>query len=114
MKFNLTKFPIGEDDKQLKDENGKNVTFKEVLIKAITSAVDGRGQQVQGEEKFKRFDMYMRLKKSKGIVELNAEDVVMLTNAAQAFPVIVAGECRDFLAKPESEEGLPDNVSKLG
>lgn len=103
MRFNLTKFPVGDDDANLKDEKGADANFRLCLMKALSADVDGEGQPIKGEDKFKRFDLYMKVKKSNGTVDLTAEEVVLATNAAKAFPVIVAGQCRDFLAHPLPE-----------
>lgn len=102
MKFDLTKFPVAEDDTQLKDEKGKLSTYRDVFIKGLVSDIDKDGNPIRGEAKFKRFDMYMKFKKSAAIIDLSAEDVVMLTDVVLVFPSIVAGQARDFLAKPET------------
>lgn len=103
MKFDLTKFPLSDDDTQLKDEKGKLANYRDVFLKGLASDVDDMGQPIRGEEKFKRFDMYMRVKTAHGRVEFSAEDVVMLTKVVLVFPTLVAGQTRDFLSKPEPE-----------
>jgi len=104
MKFDLTKFPVNEIDEQVKDEKGKLSTFKDAFMKAFTIDFDESGQPIRGEEKFKRFDMWQKFKKANGSIELTAEEVVLCTKVARdAFPILIAGQCRDFLTKPESE-----------
>jgi hypothetical protein len=106
MKFDLTKFPLAEDDTQLKDEKGNLANYRMAFMKAAATDFDSVGQPVRGEEKFKRFDMWRKIKHAGSIIELDAGEVVYLTMLARdAYPVIVAGQCRDFLAKPEVEVG---------
>lgn len=103
MKFDLSKFPVAEDDTQLKDEKGKLANYRDLFIKALTSDIQSNGQPILGEDKFKRYDMYTKIKKAIAIIDFSAADVVMLTDAALVFPSIVAGQARDFLAKPEAD-----------
>lgn len=104
MKFDLTKFPIAEDDTQLKDEKGNLANYRMAFMKAFANDLDENGQPVRGEEKFKRFDMWRLFKHAGNYIELTAEEIVQATKAARdAFPILVAGQCRDFLKKPEPE-----------
>lgn len=104
MLFDLTKFPIAEDDTQLKDEKGKLATYRDAFMKAAANDFDTNGQPVRGQEKFKRFDMWHKLKHARNLIALDAAEVVYLTELARdAFPILVAGQCRDFLKKPEPE-----------
>lgn len=102
MKYDLSKFPVGEDDSQLKDEKGQLADYRMAFMKAFANDFDEAGQPIRGEEKFKRFDMYQKFKSATTIIDLAAEEVVLATKAARdAFPILVAGQCRDFLANPE-------------
>lgn len=104
MKYDLSKFPVSDDNEQLKDEKGSLAFFKTALMKAAANDFDTNGQPVRGEEKFKRFDMWRKIKHAGQFVELDAKEVTYLTELARdAFPVLIAGQCRDFLAKPENE-----------
>lgn len=105
MKYDLSKFPVSDDNEQLKDEKGKSAFFRDAFMKAAASDFDANGQPVRGEEKFKRFDMWRKIKHADQFVDLDAKEVTYLTELARdAFPVLIAGQCRDFLAKPESNE----------
>jgi hypothetical protein len=98
MKFDLTKFPVSEDGQQLKDEKGVLANYRTAFMKAFASDADENGQPVRGEEKFKRFDMWLKFKNANANIELSAEEVVQATKVARdAFPIIIAGQCRDFL-----------------
>lgn len=101
MKYNLALFPVAEDGTQLKDEKGNPADFRVTLKKAFTSDADSQGQPIRGEEKFKRWDMWLRIKEAPPIIELSAEEVVYITHMCRdAFPVLIAGQCRDFLRNP--------------
>lgn len=103
MKFDLTKYPVSDDGEQLKDEKDKLSNYRDMFMKALAADLDGNGEQVKGEEKYKRYDMYTRFRKSISTIELTAEEVVYLSKVILVFPVTVAGQGRDFLAKPEAE-----------
>jgi hypothetical protein len=102
MLFDLTKFPVSEDDTQLKDEKGKLANYRMAFMKAFANDLDENGQPIRGEEKFIRFDMWQKFKHAPDLVDLSAEEITKATKAARdAFPILVAGQCRDFLTKPE-------------
>lgn len=106
MLFDLNKFPIAEDNTQLKDEKGALANYRVAFMKASANDFDTSGQPVRGEEKFKRFDMWFKIKHADQLIELGANEIVYLTELARdAFPILVAGQCRDFLKKPEPEKG---------
>lgn len=103
MRYDLSKFPIGDDDTQLKDETGKPVTYREVFMKAASNDMDENGAPVRGEIKFKHYDLYTKIKKAIAIVDLTIDEVAMLKQRSLAFPTIVAGQARDLLAKPDQD-----------
>lgn len=101
MLFDISKFPVDPDGNRMKDDKGGDTDYRMAFTKALLTDFDGTGKPISGEEKFKRFDMYMKVKKCVGHLELQPEDVVFLTNACRdAFPVLAAGQCRDFLRNP--------------
>lgn len=102
MKYDLTKFPVGEDDVQLKDEAGKPSTYKHALIKAVAAGIKTDGQPItDGELKMKHYALYLKLKKANGSVNLDSEEVKVLSDAVMLYPIIIAGQCRDFLNQKE-------------
>lgn len=108
MKFDLKLYPVSDDGEQLKDEKGLNANYRQIFLKACAADIDGNGDAIKGEAKFKMFDMWMRVKNSTDTIELSAEDIVFLTKQCLVFPVIVAGQVRDFLKKPLPEVILAD------
>jgi hypothetical protein len=112
MIFDISKFPVNELDEQLKDEKGKLVTFKETIIKALMADLDEAGNALRNaEQKFKRFDLYMKFKNAKGKVELDAKEVVTITEACiGGFPSFIAGQIKAHLAVPEAQP--PAEASK--
>jgi hypothetical protein len=104
MKYNLAMFPVSEDDEQLKDDKGRLATFRETLMKGMTTDVNGDNPQIpiNTEEKFKRWEMWRKFKVATTEVELTPEEVTFVTKVCGiAFPVLVAGQCREFLRNPE-------------
>lgn len=103
MQYNLSKFPVGENDAQLKDENMNLVTYREILMTCVSSDRQGDGSPVQGPGKFIRYQIWKKLKKEKQTINLTAEEVALLKDACQVFPVIVMGQVVEFLEAPEKD-----------
>lgn len=102
MKYDLGKFPVGPDDNQLKDETGKDATYRQTFMVALTNEQDENGVRLSGKQKYERYDLWSKIKKAPGNdIQFTAEEVVLLKNATQALPLLVAGQARDYLDKPE-------------
>jgi hypothetical protein len=103
MIFDISKFPVNQLDEQLKDETGKLVNFKQTIIKALMADVDEAGNALRNaEQKFKRFDLYMKFKNAKDKIELDAKEIVTITEACVGgFPSFIAGQVKAHLAVPE-------------
>lgn len=104
MKYDLTKFPVGEDDQQLKDDTGKLAFYKQAFIKALLSEpnpmVPG-AQPLSNDVKMKRYALYVKLKKANGTTNLDTDEVAILSDAVMLYPTLIAGQCRDFLNQKE-------------
>jgi hypothetical protein len=109
MIFDISKFPVNQLDEQLKDETGKLVNFKQTIIKALMADVDEAGNALRNaEQKFKRFDLYMKFKNAKDKIELDAKEVVTITEACVGgFPSFIAGQVKAHLAVPEAQPEAP-------
>jgi hypothetical protein len=104
MKFDLSKFPVSDDDTQLKDEMGKFATYRTVLMKAAANEFDENGQPLRGSVKMDRYDLYLRIKKlTSNFIDFSAEDLVALNVGILGFPIVIAGQARDFLKAPLPE-----------
>lgn len=104
MKFDLSKFPVSDDDTQLKDETGKPATYRTVLMKAAANEVDVEGVPLRGAAKMDRYDLYLRIKKNKGnFISFSIDDLAALHVGILGFPIVIAGQARDFLVSPETE-----------
>lgn len=107
MKYDLTLFPVSDDNEQLKDEKGALVTFRQVLLKVIVADNDSNGQIFPLEEKMARYAIYKKLKKAKEVVELSPEEAALLNKSALSFATVIAGQTCDFLNQTE-EFPAPD------
>jgi hypothetical protein len=91
----------------------KPVTVRYVLMNAMLSQVDGDGQPIKGEEKIKRYDLWIRLKKAvaKGTLvadgkggevdnstDFDPEDITFLRKAVLMYPTLVVGQIREILS----------------
>jgi hypothetical protein len=107
MYFDLTKFPIAENGEQCKGPEGKPIDYQGVFIQALIGDVDEQGNPIKGEDKYKRYDMYTKIKRTPtpSMVPLTAEDIVYIKKCCLMFASIIAGQCRDFLSAP-----IPDVI----
>lgn len=96
MKIALTKVLENEDGTTAK-EGEKDVTVRQVLIRAVLSDMDDNLQPVKGEEKVKRYNLYRALKKGTDDTDFEVEDVALLRKAVLIFPPLVAGQVREAL-----------------
>lgn len=107
MKYDFSKFPVSDDDKQLNDANGNPATYRESLISAIAADYDGDGQPIRGQAKFLRYNLWKKLKAipkgSNKLVFFTAEEVALMSAAAQVLSIVVSGQVKEFLDSPESE-----------
>lgn len=98
MKYDLNKFPVSDDDEQLKDELGRPANYRTVLMKAAS------GFEAKEDEKFEAYDVYLKLKKAKdGKVDLTVNEIALLMRAIKGFPIVIAGQAKAFLDQKESQ-----------
>ena len=76
------------------------VTLKFMLIQALLSNTGPDGATLKAEDKLKRYSLYRDLKKAGDSVELPAEDVVFLKEAAKSFiDTLVLGQTHEMLER---------------
>lgn len=98
MKLPLDVVLLNTDDTAAKDENGKEVTLRAALIRAVLSEFDGDMQPVRGEAKLQRYDLYRSIKKATHDTDFTPEDVVMLRKAVLIYPPLTCGQIRELLS----------------
>lgn len=102
MRYDLNKFPLGSNDEQLRQpDNVSLATWRETLIMAVTQ--EEQGSPVRGKVKFDRYDVYKKLKGASQYVDLSIDQVKILSDLCDVFPIIVAGQMKEFLESPEGE-----------
>jgi hypothetical protein len=110
MLIDLMQTYVNADDSSAVTADTKQpVTLKFMLIQAVLSDVGPDGRAVQSDEKIKRYSLYRDLKKAGATLELPAEDIAILKNAAKIFPTLVMGQTHEMLERqvltPLSEIG---------
>lgn len=97
MKIDTTLALVDLDGAPINGEGQKPATLGSALIMALTAQYAGE-QDLSGEEKFKRYEIALRLSKGGKAVEASAEDVALMKQlAAKAFPPLVMGRIWDAI-----------------
>lgn len=94
MKIDINKNLTSIDDQPLLD-NGKSVTLRDVCIQATLTP----SQKDTQEEKWKKYEIYKKLKKCDGgIVELTVEEISIIKKASgEIHPPLLMGQLFDLL-----------------
>jgi hypothetical protein len=113
MLIDLTQTYVNADDSPaITADTKRPVTLKFMLIQAVLSGVGPDGRPVPPDEKIKRYSLFRDLKKAEYTIELPAEDIAILKNAAKIFETLVMGQTHEMLersaVKPLAYDVLPD------
>lgn len=112
MRIDLTQRFFNADDTTAIDAKTQEpLTLKNFLIQAALAEITGERNHmgpvpVPGEEKGKRYAIYIELKKAGDFVDLPVEDITLLKKASQIFPTLLMGQVHAML------EGEKQNTSK--
>lgn len=77
-------------------EKEKPVTTYLCFARALMADHNEDGQPIRGDDKIKRYDLLMKLR-GKDEVDLDVEEVALLSRAVLIFPTLVGGQLRAFL-----------------
>ncbi len=100
MLIDLSQIYVNADDSPAVTADTKQpVTLKFMLVQVLLSGVGADGQPLRTEEKIKRYSLYRDIKKASDTVELPAEDVALLKQAANAFDTLVMGQTHEMLER---------------
>jgi hypothetical protein len=94
MKIKITTELFNANDETIKDTNGKDLTVKDVCINALLIPQSGDDDKT----KWEKYELYKRLKTAKDIVEISAEDIVLLKKAiGKTQPPLIMGQAWEVL-----------------
>ena len=94
----LTQALVNFDDSVAKDPDGSIITLGGALKRAILADVDGDGNQVKGDDKVKRYDLFIKIKLAeKGLIKFEPEETILLNKAVLVFSIFTAGQIRSIL-----------------
>ena len=82
----------------LKQQDGKDITLRDVVINALTQ--DDPRAQVNGDERFKRFQLALRVHSATETIDLSAEDVALIKRLVMNSPffnIVAIGRAVDAL-----------------
>lgn len=95
-------------DEEITDKDGKKTTKKHPpwTLRNISENVllmpdidkDGEQKEMTGDEKCKRYDLAMRIHKATGLVDLQAEEIVLLKKLiARGYSTLIVGQAFGIL-----------------
>lgn len=88
---------LNEDDKELKGKNEKPFTLKDACFQSLMATFPDE-QALAGEEKFKRYELYQKIKAAPDPVEISAEEVSLLKKlVGKAYGPLIVGQCWNML-----------------
>lgn len=91
------KILVDQDDQEIKTDKGKPFTLKDACFQALGATFPDE-QNLSGEEKFKRYELYQKIKGGTDPVELVAEDVALLKKlTGKAYGALIVGQCWNLL-----------------
>jgi len=97
MQYDFQTAAIGLTGDALKDETGKDITFKVVALNALLGQYDDE-RSLSGEEKLKRYRLAGRISKAEGAIELTIEEAALLKQlVGKAYGSLLYGLVHDFL-----------------
>jgi hypothetical protein len=96
MKYKLTTPIVNLEGEQTTEGDGKRGTMYLGLTRALMADHNDQGEPIKGDDKIKRYDLLMKIRKQDE-VDLDVEEVALLSRAVLIFPTLVAGQIRAFL-----------------
>lgn len=96
MQYNLSTVMVDSEGSPA-FENGKPVTVKLALSRALLAEVSGTGGQLTPDAKLKRYALFMRVHGAGDTIELSVDDASLAKEAASVFPTLTYGQLAQFL-----------------
>ena len=88
-------------DEPYKGDDGAVADIKYILAQALLADNDGAGQPIRGADKSRRFDLYMKIKASKDVIELTSDEVGLCIAASEIYPTLIYGQVRNYLEQKD-------------
>jgi hypothetical protein len=90
------------DGSPLEDSEGQAITVQSVCEQALVAQVPG--ENPEGQEKFRRYALAMRIRTQEGMPDLQAKDVVLLKELVGVmFGPLVVGQVWAILDPPAAD-----------
>lgn len=84
---------MDEQDKEIKGADNKPFTLKAACFQSLGATFPDE-QNLSGEDKFKRFELYQKIKSTPDPVDLTAEEVALLKKlVGKGYGSIIMGQC---------------------
>lgn len=87
MKINCTAVLMDSADKPIPDAD-----IATLLKKAILADHTSDGKAITADEKYPRFELYLKLRQANSDTDFSTAEVALLEGAVKAYPTLVAGQ----------------------
>ena len=98
MKIDFSAFLRDAEDKVV-EENGIPAAVQTLLKRAALADFLPDGHPVPADEKYKRFELYMKLRSADMDTDFSLDEVALLDKAVLVFPTLIAGQLHYLLQK---------------
>ena len=73
-------------------ENDKPVEVLTLLKRVILADRNPDGSPIAGDEKYNRFELYMKLRSAGSDTDFSTEEIQLLEKAVKVYPTLIAGQ----------------------
>ena len=98
MKIDFSALLRDAEDKVV-EENGIPAAVQTLLKRAALADFLPDGRPVPADEKYKRFEIYMKLRSADMDTDFSLDEVALLDKAVLVFPTLIAGQLHYLLQK---------------
>ncbi len=92
MKINFDYVFVDMDDKEILEEKGQAINVQRLLKQAALADANPDGSPLKPDEKYERYELYMKLRSADATTEFSASEVALLDKAVRVYPTLIAGQ----------------------
>jgi hypothetical protein len=91
MKIDFTATLVDAEDKPVL-ENDKPANVLTLFKRAVIADIGPDGRPITGDEKYPRFELYMKLRSADSTTDFTLDEVQLLEKAVRVYPTLIAGQ----------------------
>ena len=80
-------------------EDEKPAKIITLLKRAVLADYTPQGQPIPADDKYKRFELYLKLKSADNETDFTLDEIALLDNAVLVFPTLISGQLHYLLTK---------------